>query len=125
VVGDVTARAFEFRLILNGLAIATADPVYSNVTPLVSMLKVSIDMPDRVVAGEDIVVPATGLAISFNPPFIALQGLATADQDMATGDRKEISAKGPTGFHIQFFDAGGTPVERTIDYVAKGYGAMQ
>ena len=124
-VGDVTARAFEFRIVLFGSALDDTSPEYSNVTPVVSRLKVSVDMPDRVVAGEDIVVPAAGLDVVFDPPFISLQGLATADQDMATGDRKVITDKGPGGFHIQFFNSSGAAVARTIDYVAKGYGAKQ
>lgn len=122
-VGDVTARAYQFRLILNGRD-ETGDG-YSSITPAVKRLSVQVDMPDRVVAGENIVVPVAGLDISFSPPFISLQGLATADQDLATGDIKEITAKSKSGFHIQFRDSGGTPVERTIDYVAKGYGAKQ
>jgi hypothetical protein len=125
VVGDASARAFEFRLVLSGREVEGSDPPYSNVTPVVSSLKVMVDMPDRVVADNDIVVPTTGITIAFDPPFISLQGLATADQDMATGDRKEITAKGADGFTIRFFTAAGTPVARTIDYVAKGYGALQ
>jgi hypothetical protein len=125
VVGDVTARAFQFRLVLTGLEIEGNDQSYSNVTPVVSRLRVSVDMPDRVIAGNDIVVPAAGITISFDPALRSLQGLATADQDMATGDRKEITDKGPEGFSIRFFDSAGVPVERTIDYVAKGYGVLQ
>ena len=123
VVGDVTARAFEFRLQLEGKA-ADQTETFGLITPAVRALRVQIDMPDRVVAGEDIVVPVAGLDIDFLPKFRSLHGIATADQDMATGDRKVISAKGPAGFHIQFFNAAGTPVERTIDYVAKGYGSI-
>ena len=123
IVGDVTARAFEFRLQLEGKA-ADQTATFGLITPAVRALRVQIDMPDRVVAGEDIVVPATGLDIDFVPPFRSLHGIATADQDMATGDRKAITAKGPTGFHIQFFNSAGTPIQRTIDYVAKGYGSI-
>lgn len=123
IVGDVTARAFEFRLQLEGKA-ADETATFGMITPAVRALRVQIDMPDRVVAGEDIIVPATGLSIDFAPPFRSLHGIATADQDMATGDRKAITAKGPAGFHIQFFDAAGTPIGRTIDYVAKGYGSI-
>lgn len=124
IVGDVTARAFEFRLLLEGRSTGVDPDFYSMITPAVRMLRVQVDMPDRVIAQDDIVVPAVGLDIEFQPPFRSLQGIATADQDLATGDRKTITAKGTDGFRIQFFDAGGTPVQRTIDYVAKGYGRM-
>lgn len=115
IVSDITARAFEFRLLLFGAG---------TTTPSVTRLRVQIDMPDRVIAGEDIVVPIAGLDIPFIPAFLSLHGIATADQDMATGDHKTITAKGPGGFHIQFFDAGSVPVERTMDFVAKGYGSL-
>ncbi|MBB4653023.1 hypothetical protein GGQ99_004807 [Aminobacter niigataensis] len=123
-VGDITTRAFRFRLHLEGRAAEDGTADYSFVTPAVRTLHVQIDMPDRVIAGDDIAVPAIGLDISFTPPFRALHGIGTNDQDMATGDRKSITAKGPAGFHIQYFDSGGTPVARTMDYVAKGYGSI-
>jgi len=123
-VGDVTTRAFRFRLILEGKAAENGTADYSFITPAVRTLRVQIDMPDRVIAGDDIVVPAIGLDVAFSPPFRSLHGIGTNDQDMATGDRKAITAKGPTGFHIQYFNSGGTPVQRTMDYVAKGYGSI-
>lgn len=112
---NLTARAFKFRLRL-----ATFDAA---ITPVVRTLSVEIDMPDRVVAGEDLVVTTAGRAISFAPPFRKLQGVAIAAQELETGDFYEITAKSETGFSIIFKNAGGSPVERTFDYVAKGYGA--
>jgi hypothetical protein len=41
---------------------------------------------------------------------------------MATGDYKTITAATASGFTIQYFNAGGTPVQRTFDWVARGYG---
>ena len=123
VVGDVTARGYRFRVRLYGQPVEGSDPPYTSVTPNVSRLSVVIDMPDRVIAREDVVVPVAGLQIVFDPPFIGLQGIATADQDLATGDRKVITNKGREGFFIRFFNSAGQPVARTIDYVAKGYGS--
>jgi hypothetical protein len=117
VIGDVTARAFQFRAVLNSY-----DPA---VTPLVSGLAVTVDMPDRVLAGNDIAVPAAGLAIPFTPPFRALQGVAVSAEGLATGDRYEITAKSQAGFTIRFFNSAGAGVARTFDYVAKGYGAVE
>ncbi|MBE1208101.1 host specificity factor TipJ family phage tail protein [Aminobacter carboxidus] len=123
-VGDITTRAFRFRLLLEGKAAEDGAADFSFITPAVRTLRVQIDMPDRVIAGDDLVVPAIGLDVAFNPPFRALHGIGTNDQDMATGDRKAITAKGPSGFHIQYFNSVGTPVQRTMDYVAKGYGSI-
>ncbi|ODT22241.1 MAG: hypothetical protein ABS35_15275 [Kaistia sp. SCN 65-12] len=124
IVGDVTTRAFKFRLLLEGKAANNGTAEFSFITPAVRTLRVQVDMPDRVVAGEDLLVPVGGLAVGFSPAFRALHGLGIADQNMETGDRKAITAKGPTGFHIQYFNSAGTPVERTMDFVAKGYGSI-
>lgn len=113
---DITARAFEFRAVLS-----TTVP---DVTPVVTGLSVEIDMPDEVRAGEDLVVTVSGRTVSFSPAFRALKGLAIAAQDLATGDYAEITSKSATGFDILFRDAGGSPVERTFDFTAVGYGSV-
>lgn len=60
--GDVTARNFRFRAIL--------DAKNSGVTPVVTRLSVTVDMPDRTARGEDILCPENGLTVDFDPPFI-------------------------------------------------------
>lgn len=117
VIGDITARAFQFKAVLRS--------TQSDVTPIVEGLSVTVDMPDRVVAGSDIVVPSDGLAITFSPAFRHLQGIGIAAQNMTTGDLYEITTKTEAGFTIQFFNSVGAGVARTFDYVAKGYGAVQ
>lgn len=124
VVGDVSFRTIQFRTILTGQPNADPDILYSIVTPIVTSVEVSIDMPDRVIANNDVTIPIGGATISFTPPFRGLSGIATADQNMATGDRKAITAKSATGFTIQFFNSAGTSISRVIDWVAKGYGSL-
>ncbi|MEO1223785.1 MAG: phage tail protein [Pseudomonadota bacterium] len=114
VIGDYAARAFEFRILLSGIS--------TNISPNIIDLEVTVDMPDRIEAGDDLIVPAGGLRIDFAPAFRVLSGLGTAAQDMATGDRVAITNKSRTGFDVRFFDNGGVGVQRTLDYVAKGYG---
>lgn len=113
---NLRARALRFRLRLATL--------FRDVSPSVRALTVTVDMPDRVVAGDDLAVSTSGLRVSFTPPFRSLQGLGIAAQDLATGDYHEITSKGPTGFDIVFKDAAGNPVARSFDYVAKGYGRV-
>ncbi|MEO1200048.1 MAG: phage tail protein, partial [Pseudomonadota bacterium] len=114
VVGDYTARAFEFRVLLSGVS--------TNISPNIIDLEVTVDMPDRVEAGDDLVVTPAGQTIAFAPAFNALKGLGIAAQDLATGDYWTITAKSASGFTIQFFDNTDTAIQRTFDYVAKGYG---
>lgn len=114
VIGDVTARAYEFRAILSASEFG--------VTPFVTRLAAEVDMPDRVLSGEDIPVSTDGLRIDFEPAYLVLKGVAVSAQGLATGDYYEITGKDESGFDIRFFNAGGTPVARTFDYVSQGYG---
>lgn len=116
VIGDVTARGFQFRAVLSS--------TQANITPVVTALSVTIDMPDRIVAENDLTVTTSGRSIVFAPAFRRLQGLGIAAENMATGDYYTLSAKSETGFTIQFFNSSNTAISRRFDYVAKGYGAV-
>ncbi|MGR9420672.1 host specificity factor TipJ family phage tail protein [Rhizobium leguminosarum] len=117
VTGDVSARAFRFRaLLVSG---------QRDVSPVVDGLTVTIDMPDRVIAGNDLLIGTGGVAISFNPAFKHLQGVSVAAQGLATGDYYQITSKDEAGFTIIFKNAAGAAISRTLDYVAKGYGTLQ
>ena len=113
-IADSTARAFQFRAILESET--------AGITPVVSELGATIDMPDRIISDDDLTVPAIGLRIDFTPPFLGFKGVGIAAQELATGDYYKITTKDHAGFNIRFFNSGGTGVERTFDYVAAGYG---
>jgi hypothetical protein len=117
VTGDVSARAYRFR--------ARLESQQPDITPIVDAITVTVDMPDRVIAGNDIVVPSGGVGVSFSPAFKHLQGVSIAAQGLATGDYYLITAKSETGFNIAFKNAAGADISRTFDYVAKGYGNVQ
>lgn len=114
VVGDYTARHLKFRAVLSSL--------YSTITPTMSALSVSIDMPDRVEQGNDIVSGAGSYAVSFSPWFREIRSITIAAQNMATGDYYEISSKTRTGFNVIFRNSAGVAVSRTFDYQAIGFG---
>ncbi len=115
-VGDYKARAFKFRAILT-----TTD---SEATPGVSALSVTVDMPDRVIADNDIVSGAGSKAITFNPNFKGLQGVGISAQNLASGDYYVITSKSVSGFTITFYNSSNSAVSRTFDYVAKGFGEI-
>ena len=83
---------------------------------------IRVDMPDRVIAGNDIPVPAAGMRINFTPRYKELQGLGLSIQNRASGDRESVTAKDETGFNIRIFNSTGVGVAKTVDYVSKGYG---
>ena len=95
-------------------------------TPAISALSAVVDMPDRTVAVDDIAstTASGGKAVTFSPAFKALQGLAISADNLATGDFYEITSKSATGFTIQFFNSSNAGVNRTFDYVAKGFGEV-
>lgn len=117
VVGDYTARAFEFRLRLT-----TAD---TQATPVVTGASVTIDMPDRVVSETDVASGAGAKVIAFSPAFKATPAIGISASNLETGDFYEITSKSATGFTITFKNSGGSAVNRTFDYVAKGYGRIE
>lgn len=116
VTSDISGRAFEFR--------AKLESFQFDVNVEVTSLEIAIDMEDRVLAGNDVTIPIAGKSITFNPAYRELEGVAIAAQGLVTGDFYEITAKTKTGFTVQFKDSSGTPIERSMDYVAKGYGVI-
>lgn len=116
VVGDYKARALRFRAILT--------TTNANVTPQVTTLEVTVDMPERTLAGDDIIsgTDAGGKVVTFTRAFKVAPALGISAQNLVSGDYYEIVSKSAGGFTIRFKDSGGTVVNRTFDYVARGYG---
>ncbi|TCT42792.1 host specificity protein J [Martelella mediterranea] len=114
--GDVAARAYQVRLQLSSID--------ENITPIVARAELTVDMPDRILSGNNIVVPVAGKRIGFDPPYYGLTGVSISAQGLRFGDFYEIANKDESGFDIVFKDQSGTPVERSFDYVAVGYGKV-
>ena len=115
-VGDYKARGFKFRAVLTSTD--------SEATPSISALSVTVDMPDRVIAENDIASGAGAKAITFSPAFKSLQGVGISAQNLASGDFYAITSKSATGFTITFFNSSSSAINRTFDYVAKGFGEL-
>jgi hypothetical protein len=116
-VGDYTFRGLDYKIVL--------DSAYPHITPIVTALSTMVDMPDRVFGENAVSIPSGGLHVSYNPQFKVFKGLGVAVHGMASGDRYEVSNKDETGFDIRCYNSGGTPVARTFDYVASGYGRVK
>lgn len=112
--GDYTARAYQFKLQL------TTDSPDHQIE--VTEYAVTIDMPDRVEGDNDIVIPAAGLTITFAAPFWTKPAVGITAEDLATGERARLTNKSAEGFTVQILDASDNGVERTLDWIAKGYG---
>ena len=113
-ISDITARAFEFRVIMT-----STNP---NATPVVEELSVVVDMPDRVTSGQDITFTGT-TNVTFPNAFKAVPALGISLANLANGDRYTITNKTRSGFTMNTFTGGSASTNPvTLDYVAKGYG---
>ena len=113
VVGDYLARYYKFRLVMtseNGSA-----------SPVVTELKVTLDMEDRIESGSNIVSGTGTKSVTFTQPYVTVPSLGFAVQDMASGDTYTLSNKTATGFNVAFTNSGGSGVSRTFDFIAKGF----
>jgi hypothetical protein len=115
-VGDYKARGLRFKCVLT-----TKNPESS---PAIEGLTVTVDMPDRVTSGDDIVSGAGAKVVTFTKAFKVAPALGITAQDLQQGDYYEINSKSANGFTITFKNTSGTAVSRTFDYVAKGYGEL-
>jgi hypothetical protein len=79
-------------------------------------------MEDRTESGADIASGVSVKSVTFANAFYATPSLGIAAQNMSSGDTFTISSKSATGFSIAFVNSGASGVDRTFDYVAKGYG---
>ena len=117
VAGDVAARAFQFRIILETRS--------ADIIPIVTNATFTADVPDRFVTLEDVVSGTTPYRITFDPPFRVLKTLQITAQDLDSGDRWRITDKSPSSAAIAFFDINNNPVSRVFDAQATGYGSLQ
>lgn len=119
VLGDYKARYIKLRAKLTTTGITSA--------PAISTLSATIDMPDRTY-GDGTIASTTasgGKAITYSPAFKSVQALGISASNLATGDYYEITNKTATGFTIKFKNSSGAVIDRTFDYVSKGYGYLE
>lgn len=117
-VGDYTARGFRFKAVLTSTD--------EEASPIIKSLSINVDMPDRVIGGDDLVsgTDSGGYSVTFSPAFRVAPAIGIMAQNLAQGDFYEIPTKSASGFTIRFKNSGGTVVSRTFDYVARGYGEL-
>ena len=113
-VADVTARAFEFRVVLGSTNV--------NASPVVKELAVVVDMPDRVASESGVVFTGTK-NVTYATPFKVAPAVGISLANLANGDRYTMTNKTRTGFTINTFTGNSVSTNSaTLDYVAQGYG---
>jgi hypothetical protein len=118
VVGDYKGWGLEFKAVLTSTT--------TDASPGVTNLQVTVDMPDRVISGEDIAsgTDAGGYVVTFAGAFKDIPALGITAQNLTSGDFYEIVSKSASGFTIRFKNSGGTVVSRLFDWTARGYGEL-
>ena len=114
VIGDYTARYLKFRLFLTSRDGVT--------TPVVNQATVTIDMPDRIFSGNDIVSGTSAKTVTFTLPFKTVNyAVGITAEDMATGDYFIVENKAVDSFDVTFKNSSNTIISRTFDFIAKGF----
>lgn len=117
VVGDYSFYRAKFRVLLK-----TLNP---SINPVVSGLSLNVDMPDRFEDGYNVSVPSGGLTITYSPAFMRQPSVQINIINGQSGDYKVFSGQSASGFTIRIYNSSGSPVARSIDWFAKGYGRVQ
>tara|TARA_R100000278_G_scaffold28448_1_gene25878 strand:+ start:2444 stop:5314 length:2871 start_codon:yes stop_codon:yes gene_type:complete len=114
VIGEYEARYFKFRVVLISRDLAS--------TPVVSTVTVTLDMPDRIFSGNDIVSGTGTKSITFTNPYKSANfAVGITGQGMATGDYFTVSNKTINGFDVAFFNSSNAGVSKTFDFITKGF----
>jgi hypothetical protein len=114
VIGNYTARFFKFRVALTSSDNAS--------TPVVQEVSVTVDMPDRIFSGNDIVSGTSTKTVTFSNPFkSSTYAVGITAENMATGDFFTVSNKTVNSFDVLFKNSSGSNVSRTFDFIAKGF----
>lgn len=117
-VGDFTGQLLKFRIQLRSY-----DKL---VRPVVNDGLIEIDMPDRIDHGPDVVIPAAGLTIMFNPAFRVTPSLAITIDGNNDPVVAKVTNKDRDSFDIQLINTlTNNPVAGKIDWVARGYGRQR
>ena len=113
-IGDYTLRYAKFRLVLISNDLSS--------TPVVSELSVTIDMPDRIFSGNDIVSGVATKTVTFTLPFKTVNyAVGLTMENANTGDYFIVENKAVDSFDVTFKNSSNSVVSRTFDYLAKGY----
>jgi len=117
---DITQSAtFKFKFAKFRLKLSNDDAqTSSNVKNIV----IKLNMEERTFAESNLATSSGSKTVTFTNPFFEVPAVGVSAQNMATGDVFTISSKTVSGFTIAFANSSGGAVDRTFDYIAKGFG---
>lgn len=110
--GQYVARKMTFRAVLTSNM--------PHVTPILTSMDISVDVPDRVDVGTVVNCPDTGLNVVFSRPFVAPPNVQITILNAYPGDDAIVTPPTVSGFSVLVMN-GGVPVNRNINWLAQGY----
>ncbi len=118
--GDISQSAtFKFKFAKFRLKLTNDD---NQTSSNVKQIDIKLNMEERTFAESDLATSSGSKTVTYTNPFYAVPAIGISAQNMATGDVFTISSKTVNGFTIAFANSSGGAVDRTFDYIAKGYG---
>ena len=109
---DVSARYIKFKLDM------TSD---GDVSPVITALSVSIDMPDIIQSERNKSIGSGGTTITFPSAFYAIPDVGVTIHSSATGDYFVLSSITVSAFTINIYNSSAAGKTGTIDYMARKY----
>ena len=120
---DITQSAtFKFKFAKFRLKLTNDDDQTSS---NVKTVQIKLNMEERTIGESDLATSSGSKTITYGNAFFAVPSIGIAAQNMVTGDVFTISSKTVSGFTIAFVNSSGASVDRTFDYIAKGYGLQR
>ena len=117
---DITQSAtFKFKFAKFRLKLTNDDDQTSS---NVKSIAVKLNIEERTFGESNLATSSGSKTVTFTNPFYEVPALGIAAQNMQTGDTFTISSKTVNGFSIAFVNSSGSAVDRTFDYIAKGFG---
>ena len=118
--GDITQSAtFKFKFAKFRLKLSNDDDQTSS---NVKSIAIKLNIEERTFAESNLATSSGSKSVTFTNPFFDVPALGIAAQNMQSGDTFTISSKTVNGFTIAFVNSSGAAVDRTFDYIAKGFG---
>ena len=117
---DITQSAtFKFKFAKFRLKLSNDDDQTSS---NVKSIDIKLNVEERTFAESNLATSSGSKSVTFTNPFFDVPALGIAAQNMDSGDTFTISSKSVNGFSIAFVNSSGAAVDRTFDYIAKGFG---
>lgn len=108
-----TGRSFQFRFL-----VTSTNPL---ITPVITSAVIDWEVPNYVESDTGLVSGGGFYTVTFDKEFLEPPSIQVTPYSNAAS---EVDTQTTTGFRVRFSNFSGTPVNRTFDWTATGYGPV-